>query len=74
MKIAKPAHAGRPGAGVPQNTGGRMSEQVVSRGGQGDDQAVRRPWLMALAWLWVGIPFAYGVYQLILKVIQLFGG
>jgi hypothetical protein len=34
----------------------------------------RRPLLLALAWLWVGAPFAYGVYQLILKVVQLFGG
>ncbi|WP_449224301.1 MFS transporter small subunit [Amycolatopsis pigmentata] len=34
----------------------------------------RRSLLMTLAWLWVGVPFAYGVYQLILKVVQLFGG
>jgi hypothetical protein len=27
---------------------------------------------IALAWLWVGIPFAYGVYELLLKVTQLF--
>ncbi|MFF3562657.1 hypothetical protein ACFYXS_21710 [Streptomyces sp. NPDC002574] len=33
----------------------------------------RRP-LMALAWLWVGAPFAYGVYELALKLKQLFGG
>ncbi|WP_414636056.1 MFS transporter small subunit [Amycolatopsis sp.] len=30
--------------------------------------------LMTVAWLWVGLPFAYGLYQLVLKVIQLFGG
>jgi EamA domain-containing membrane protein RarD len=30
--------------------------------------------LMALAWLWVGLPFAYGVYELVRKVVQLFGG
>jgi EamA domain-containing membrane protein RarD len=36
--------------------------------------STRRPWLMTLAWLWVGLPFAYGVYELIRKVIQLFGG
>lgn len=30
--------------------------------------------LMVIAWLWVGIPFAYGVYELIRKVIQLFTG
>jgi hypothetical protein len=30
--------------------------------------------LMVVAWLWVGIPFAYGVYELVRKVIQLFTG
>ncbi|GFG49966.1 hypothetical protein CQY20_25605 [Mycolicibacterium agri] len=28
--------------------------------------------LIALAWLWVAIPFGYGVYELIMKVQQLF--
>jgi hypothetical protein len=27
---------------------------------------------IALAWLWVSIPFAYGLYELLLKVKQLF--
>ena len=27
---------------------------------------------IVLAWLWVSIPFAYGVFELILKVKQLF--
>jgi hypothetical protein len=27
---------------------------------------------IALAWLWVAIPFGYGVFELILKVKQLF--
>jgi hypothetical protein len=27
---------------------------------------------IALAWLWAGIPFAYGVYELLIKVTQLF--
>ena len=27
---------------------------------------------IALAWVWVSIPFAYGVYELLLKVKQLF--
>jgi len=35
---------------------------------------MNRSVVMIIAWLWVGLPFAYGVYQLILKVIQLFGG
>lgn len=28
---------------------------------------------IALAWLWVAVPFGYGAYQLVLKVGQLFG-
>ena len=34
----------------------------------------RRPVLMAVAWLWVGIPLLYGLYELFLKLAQLFGG
>ncbi|MEU8381177.1 hypothetical protein [Streptosporangium sp. NPDC048865] len=30
--------------------------------------------LMILAWAWVGLPFAYGVYELFQKLTQLFGG
>ncbi|OEV10428.1 MFS transporter small subunit [Streptomyces nanshensis] len=30
--------------------------------------------LFALAWLWVGVPMAYGLYELLLKVVQLFTG
>lgn len=30
--------------------------------------------LMAVAWLWVGAPFAYGVYELAMKLKQLFTG
>lgn len=37
-------------------------------------QVSRRAWLLVLAWAWVGIPFIYGVYELIRKVIQLFNG
>ncbi len=29
--------------------------------------------LMTLAWLWVGLPFLYGVYELVQKLAQLFG-
>ena len=35
---------------------------------------MNRSALMVIAWLWVGIPFLYGVYELILKVIQIFKG
>jgi hypothetical protein len=31
----------------------------------------RKP-LILVSWLWVGAPFAYGVYQLVLKVAKLF--
>ncbi|WP_281200061.1 MFS transporter small subunit [Nonomuraea candida] len=34
----------------------------------------RRAALMTLAWSWVGLPFAYGVYELFLKLTQLFAG
>jgi len=30
--------------------------------------------LTVLSWLWVGLPLVYGVYELILKVVQLFTG
>ena len=29
--------------------------------------------LIALAWVWVAIPFAYAVWQLFAKIPQLFG-
>jgi hypothetical protein len=29
--------------------------------------------LIALAWVWVVIPFAYAIWQLLAKVTQLFG-
>ncbi|MGY1434308.1 MFS transporter small subunit [Streptomyces reniochalinae] len=34
--------------------------------------APRRTWLAVLVWLWVGLPFAYGLYELVLKATQLF--
>lgn len=30
--------------------------------------------VMIFAWAWVALPFAYGVYELIRKVTQLFTG
>ncbi|WP_329079842.1 MULTISPECIES: MFS transporter small subunit [unclassified Streptosporangium] len=40
-----------------------------------DDRApVGNTPLMILAWSWVGLPFAYGVYELFQKLTQLFGG
>ncbi|SFB26800.1 hypothetical protein SAMN05216266_107122 [Amycolatopsis marina] len=29
--------------------------------------------LLVFVWLWVALPFAYGVFELVRKVIQLFG-
>lgn len=29
---------------------------------------------MVIAWLWVGVPFLFGVYALVNKVMPLFGG
>lgn len=31
------------------------------------------PVLIALVWLWVLIPFGYGLYQLVIKIPALFG-
>lgn len=45
-----------------------MSEQ------QAGQPARQRAGLLTLVWLWVAAPFAYGLYELILKVVQLFGG
>jgi len=33
-----------------------------------------RTLLTAVAWLWVILPFAYGLWQLLIKVVQLFSG
>ncbi len=32
----------------------------------------RRTLLLVSVWLWVGVPFAYGLYELALKLKQLF--
>ncbi|WP_445276301.1 MFS transporter small subunit [Streptomyces longispororuber] len=32
----------------------------------------RRRGLIAVAWLWVGAPLAYGLYELVQKATQLF--
>jgi hypothetical protein len=49
-----------------------MSEQTTDAA-EPAENADRRP-LITVAWLWVGLPFAYGLYELILKVTQLFKG
>ena len=40
--------------------------------GTGRGRAVN-PALMVLAWLWVLVPFSYGLYQLVIKIPALFG-
>lgn len=30
--------------------------------------------LKVVAWLWVGLPFGYGVVELVRKLVQLFAG
>jgi hypothetical protein len=47
-----------------------VSESPVER--RDYPPTVPKPYI-ALAWLWVAVPFGYGVYQLLLKVGQLFG-
>ncbi|MGV9803240.1 MFS transporter small subunit [Mycobacterium sp. NPDC003449] len=47
-----------------------MSESSVETG---DYTATVPKAYIGLAWLWVAVPFGYGVYELILKVGQLFG-
>ncbi|MEV4600650.1 hypothetical protein AB0K15_25035 [Amycolatopsis sp. NPDC049253] len=39
-----------------------------------EERSTGRTVLLVVAWLWVVVPFVYGVYELILKVIDLFGG
>ncbi|MET9858623.1 hypothetical protein ACH4RA_06705 [Streptomyces smyrnaeus] len=34
----------------------------------------RRTGLIVLSWCWVGLPLAYGVYELVRKATQLFTG
>ncbi|WP_369194978.1 MFS transporter small subunit [Streptomyces djakartensis] len=31
-------------------------------------------WLVAFAWVWVGVPLVYGLYELVRKATQLFTG
>lgn len=31
-----------------------------------------QPTLIALVWLWVAVPFAYGIWELFTKITQLF--
>jgi hypothetical protein len=48
-----------------------MTDQSGDTGSHEYRATVPRVYI-AMAWLWVSIPFAYGVYELLLKVTQLF--
>ncbi|MFE9684374.1 hypothetical protein [Streptomyces sp. NPDC006285] len=57
---------GVPGLGVP--AGG------TAGGVPADGPAPDRRALIAFAWVWVGAPLAYGLYELVRKATQLFTG
>jgi len=40
---------------------------------QGAPARAVSPVLVVLAWLWVLVPFGYGLYQLVIKIPALFG-
>jgi hypothetical protein len=48
-----------------------MTEQTSDIELRAYESTVPRMYI-ALAWLWVAIPFAYGVYELLIKVSKLF--
>ncbi|MGW6911676.1 MFS transporter small subunit [Streptomyces sp. NPDC054940] len=39
-----------------------------------DSSPPSRRGLIAFAWVWVGVPLTYGVYELVQKATQLFTG
>lgn len=45
----------------------------VPEAGGGAPGSGRRA-LIAFSWLWVGLPLAYGIYELVRKATQLFTG
>jgi hypothetical protein len=46
---------------------------VSETAGQEGTERGYHPVLMVLAWLWVLVPFSYGLYQLVIKIPALFG-
>jgi hypothetical protein len=47
-----------------------MAEDIPQGGSEAE--ATGRPLLLVLAWLWVAVPFAWGVYELALTARKLF--
>jgi hypothetical protein len=39
-----------------------------------ESRSAGRTVLMVVAWLWVLVPFVYGVWQLLVKIVPLFSG
>lgn len=46
---------------------------TAPEGGSAAPESGRTP-LIVFAWLWVGVPLAYGLYELVRKATQLFTG
>ncbi|MET8600196.1 MFS transporter small subunit [Streptomyces althioticus] len=46
---------------------------MTGESSQSPPESSRRA-LIAFAWLWVGLPLAYGLYELVRKATQLFTG
>lgn len=55
-------------------TTGENTTPGTPAAGTGSAQGRPPAALFGFAWLWVGVPMAYGVYELILKVAKLFTG
>ena len=50
------------------------SQRAITHGPDGDFLGLGRKYIpiAVLAWAWVSVPFAYGVYQLLTKIGPLF--
>ncbi|NYV75984.1 hypothetical protein [Streptomyces sp. UH6] len=51
-----------------------MPEATTTGTGTAPEGAGGRRGLIAFSWLWVGVPLAYGLYELVRKATQLFTG
>ncbi len=53
-----------------------VSERPIEPDPGGDILGIDRRYvpLAVFAWIWVAVPFGYGLYQLLTKVAQLFSG
>ena len=53
-----------------------VSQRPIRHGPDGDYLGMDRRYIpiAVLAWVWVAVPFGYGVYQLLTKIGPLFSG